>query len=136
MDERDFEQHNTVKLTGCPFLDDGEETDVDAVLAPLIRQVWRLDISTYQCCHEEWPGLASITFPGTDEAMDFLIVAQEDYRTELERWDEGEEGEHAIALRLLVVFPTADIPKLVARFAGVERDDEGDIVPCRRNGRA
>lgn len=123
--------HETVKLPGCPLAGDGETTDVDVLLAPLIREVWRLGIATYQCCQEEWPGLASITFPGTVEAMDFLRVAQENYRTDLERWDELDDGVYWIALRLLVVFPAADIPRLVERFANRERNDAGEFVACK-----
>jgi hypothetical protein len=123
--------HETVKLPGCPLAGDGETTNVDVLLAPLIREVWRLGIATYQCCQEEWPGLASITFPGTVETMDFLRVAQENYRTDLERWDELDEGVYWTALRLLVVFPAADIPRLVGRFADRERNDAGEFVACK-----
>ena len=67
--------------------------------------------------------------------MDFLRVAHENYRTDLDRWDELEGGEYWIALRLLVVCPAADIPRLVERFANRERNDAGEFVPCQRNGR-
>jgi hypothetical protein len=123
--------HETVKLPGNPLAGEGETTDVDVLLAPLIREVWRLGIATFQCCQEECPGLASITFPGTVEAMDFLRVAQENYRTDLERWDELDDGVYWTALRLLVVFPAADIPRLVKRFANRVRTDAGEFVACK-----
>jgi len=67
--------------------------------------------------------------------MDFLRVAQENYRTDLERWDELDDGVYWTALRLLVVFPAADIPRLVERFANRVRNDAGEFVACQRNSR-
>jgi hypothetical protein len=46
----------------------------------------------------------------------FLDVAQRDYKVEIETWDEGQDGEHSIAVRLLVFFPTRDIPYLLKQF--------------------
>jgi len=48
--------------------------------------------------------------------MEFLNVAQREYKVELETWDEGAGGVHAIQVRLLVFFPTKDIPHLVKTF--------------------
>src|SRR4051812_28525653 len=76
----DHHDHETMKVEGCPFTEEGEALDIDVLLAPLIRELWRLEIETEQCCQEEWPGLASIVFPGTGEATDFLWVAQENYK--------------------------------------------------------
>jgi len=115
-------KHETVKLR-CPW-DSNCAIDVDAKLAPLIEQVWRLGIETNGCCEEQSPGLASIDFPGTGGASEFLFIAQKDYRTELERWDEGDAHEKAISLRLQVIFPTAYIPQLVNTFAAVKHDQE------------
>ena len=129
--------HETVKVEGCPFTEEGEALDIDVLLAPLIRELWRLEIETEQCCQEEWPGLASIVFPGTGEAADFLWVAQENYKAELETWDDGEDGEHCIQLNLRVNFPTADIPRLVQLFARAERDLDGELsrgAPGDSNG--
>jgi hypothetical protein len=120
--ERMTHNHGTVKLR-CPW-DDNCPIDIDAKLAPLIEQIWRLRIQTNQCCEEYRPGLASIEFPGTGEAREFLFIAQKDYHTELERWDEGETVQRAINLRLLVIFPTADIPRLVKAFATVEHVED------------
>jgi hypothetical protein len=113
------ERHKTVKLK-CPWRAD--PVDIDAKLAPLIREVWRLGIDTCQCCQERWPGMAEIEFPGTAEAAEFLYFAQQDYCTELERWDEGEDGEHAIGLRLVVHVPLADVPRLVKAFKVVKSE--------------
>lgn len=126
--------HKTVKLKGCPLGDKGYAWHIDVLLAPLIRELWRLGIATLQCCHEEWPGLASIEFPGTAEAAEFLWVAQENYKAELETWDEGPEGGkvHSIQISLRVNFPTADITRLVEAFSKVERDPDGEIVPRRK----
>jgi len=126
--------HKTVKLKGCPLGDKGYAWHIDVLLAPLIRELWRLGIATLQCCHEEWPGLASIEFPGTAEAAEFLWVAQENYKAELETWDEGPEcGKvHSIQISLRVYFPTADIARLVEAFSKLERDPDGEIVPRRK----
>ncbi len=90
--------------------------EIDVRLAPLIRQLWRRGIETSQSCQEYNPGLACIEFPGTAEVMEFLEVAREDYRVELEKWDECAPDCLAVVVRLLVLFPAAGIPKLVARF--------------------
>jgi hypothetical protein len=97
--------------------------DIDAKLAPLIRLLWSRDILTMQSCQEYKPGLAMIEFPGTVEVMEFLEVAQSDYRVELETWDESEEdGQYAIIVSLHVLFPTKDIPRLVEAFAATPRN--------------
>ncbi|HKI38191.1 MAG TPA: hypothetical protein VKA46_40430 [Gemmataceae bacterium] len=104
-------KHKTVKVK----LGD-EEIDIDAKLAPLITLLWAEDIETCQCCEEYRPGEACIEFPSTGEVMEFLNVAQREYKVELETWDEGAGGVHAIQVRLLVFFPTKDIPHLVKTF--------------------
>ncbi len=106
-------RHRTVKVK-TPY---GYTTPIDAELAPLVKLLWAAGIDTEQCCQEEWPGLAAITFPGTGDVMAFLEVAQRPYRVELQTWDEGEGRRLAIAARLLVVFPAADVPRLVQAFA-------------------
>lgn len=107
--------HETVKVR-CPF-DDGKTVKIDAKLAPLIRQIWRLGIRTNQCCQEARPGLAQIEFATADDAADFLSVAQRDYPPTLETWDEGEGGVLAPRIRLAINFSAADVPFLVQRFA-------------------
>jgi hypothetical protein len=46
--------------------------------------LWTAQIDTCQCCQEKWPGLAFIEFPGTFEVVEFLAVAQRDYKVQLE----------------------------------------------------
>lgn len=94
--------------------------DIDEKLAPLIRRLWELDIMTSQCCQERWPGLAEIEFFGVPEVEEFLNVAQRPYKVEVETWDEGNGGEVAVRVRLLVLFPTKDIPRLVKAFAAYQ----------------
>jgi hypothetical protein len=115
-------KHPTVKVK-CPWRD-GEPVPIDVKLAPLIRLLWACNILTYQCCQEQHPGLACIEFPGTLEVCEFLDVAQRNYKAELETWDEGEEGRLSIVVRLLVFFPTKDIPWLVEAF-----EKHKDAVP-------
>ena len=106
--------HKTVKLKL------GRRTvDIDEKLAPLILQLWDLDIVTEQCCQERYPGLAQIAFPSTFEAACFLNVAQRNYWVDVETWDEGdfdEHSEHAFRVNLFVLFPTADILRLTETF--------------------
>ena len=104
-------KHKTVKVKY------GDEVlNIDAKLAPLLPLLWDEDIETCQCCEEYRPGEACIEFPSTGEVMEFLDIAQRPYKVELETWDDGAEGMHAIQVRLLVFFPTQDIPQLVKAF--------------------
>jgi hypothetical protein len=105
--------HKTVKVS-CPWTRD--KIDIDVELAPLIPLLWACGIETNQCCQEGRPGEACIEFPGTREVMEFLHVAQSEYKVELERQDEVEDGELSIVVRLLVFFPTEDVPGLVEAF--------------------
>jgi hypothetical protein len=95
---------------------------IDAKLAPLIRLLWAHDILTYQCCEERYPGLAWIVFPGTVEVGEFLDVAQRHYRVDVETWEDGVDGELCIGVNLFVLFPTADIPRLVRAFEELPRE--------------
>ncbi len=90
--------------------------DVDEKLAPLMPLLWRHGISTDECCQEERPGFASITFPGTDEIHTFLSIAEREYKAEVETRSEAEPGEYLFSVRLFVLFPVKDIPHLVAKF--------------------
>ena len=92
------------------------DIDIDEQLAPLIRLLWKHGVDTCQCCHEYRPGEACIEFPGTKDVCQFLYVAQREFKVELETWDERENGQHSIVVRLLVFFPTNDIPRLVKAF--------------------
>lgn len=104
--------HKTVKV---PF---GEELiDIDVKLAPLLPLLWDWGIETVQCCQEYRPGESCIEFPGTAEVEDFLFRVQKDYKVELETRNEAEGGGFSIRVRLLVFFPTKDIPRLVKALA-------------------
>jgi hypothetical protein len=92
------------------------EVEIDEKLAPLIRLLWARGINTNECCQEDRPGTAYIEFPGTGDVEKFLNVAQKRYRVELQNWNEGVGGELSIRVRLLVYFPTRDIPRLVKVF--------------------
>jgi len=94
------------------------KADIDELLAPLVKLLWQRGLVTYQSCQERYPGLAEIEFAGTDDVEEFLEEAQRLYRVEVETCDEGAGGELAVRVRLLVLFPTADIPRLVRAFGG------------------
>jgi hypothetical protein len=100
----------------CNLFRRGEDIDIDAKLAPLMKEVWRLGIWTSQCCQESEPGLASVSFMELQDAMAFLLVCQKPYRPSLEVWDEGEDGTHSIVMSLNVLFPVADLEEITARF--------------------
>ena len=112
--------HDTVKVN-CPWLG-GCDIDIDVKLAPLIRRLWDLTIQTNECCQEARPGEACIEFPGTSDVEDFLTVAPRNYQVGLETSDGIKDGKRHIRVRLLVSFPTKDIPRLVKVFAAVEGD--------------
>lgn len=104
-------KHKTIKV----FVEE-EEIDIDEKLAPLIPLLWEEDIETIQCCQEYRPGVACIEFPCSGDVEQFLSVAQQPYPVEVETWDEGKDGRLSIRVRLLVFFPTEDIPYLVKMF--------------------
>jgi hypothetical protein len=58
-------------------------------------------------------GEAYIESPSSGAVADFLTVAQREYNMEIEKWDEGDDGDLSMRVRLLVFFPTKDIPLLV-----------------------
>jgi hypothetical protein len=94
---------------------------IDEVIAPLIALLNRRRMVTLQSCQEGWPGLAYIEFASTDDVEEFLNVAQRHYRVEAETWDEGEDDTLSIRVRLLVIFPKADIPMLIKAFAPTKK---------------
>jgi hypothetical protein len=112
--------HDTVKVH-CSWLG-GCDIDIDVKLAPLIRRLWDLAIETNESCQEARPGEACIEFPGTSDVEDFLSVAPRNYKVDLETLDAIKDGKRHIRVRLLVYFPTKDIPRLVKAFAAVEGD--------------
>jgi hypothetical protein len=103
--------HETVKVKVGKW-----KADIDVLLAPLIEAIWKIGIYTYQCCQESHAGLAEIEFPGTAEVEQFLQIAQRYYIVHVETRDEGDDDRVSIGVRLLVLFPTLDIPYLVERF--------------------
>jgi hypothetical protein len=111
-------QHKTITLQWH-----GQPLDIDEQLAQLMPLLWERDIETNRCCQERYPGLAWIEFHSTDDVMEFLEVAQREYKVEVETWDEGEDGRLAIMVSLVVLFPTADIPRLVEAFEQAEQPD-------------
>jgi hypothetical protein len=112
--------HDTVKVH-CSWLG-GCDIDIDVKLAPLIRRLWDLAIETNESCQEARPGEACIEFPGTSDVEDFLSVAPRSYKVELGTSDGIKDGKRHIRVRLLVYFPTRDIPRLVKMFAAGEGD--------------
>jgi hypothetical protein len=95
----------------------GHTIPIDEDIAPLIALLNRRRMVTLQSCQEGWPGLAYIEFDSTDDVEEFLNVAQRHYRVEVETWDEGEDDQLSIRVRLIVIFPTADIPLLTEAFS-------------------
>jgi hypothetical protein len=65
-------QHKTVLVK-----ENGFEARIDKNIAPLIRELWRADIFTFNCCEENRPGIMWIQFASVFEAEMFLnIVAR------------------------------------------------------------
>lgn len=52
---------------------DGEVVSIDVEIAPLISELWRRGIATYQSCQEFRPGTVWIAFPDADSAIRFTI---------------------------------------------------------------
>jgi hypothetical protein len=104
----------------------GNPVEIDEQLAPLLPLLWEHDILTYQSCQEEHPGLACIEFAGSGDVMDFLRIAQRNYRVEARTWDDGDDGEPVIIVQLVVYFPTQDIPRLVQAFKDAPPPEDDD----------
>lgn len=90
-----------------------ESIAVDVGLAPLVCELLRLGIDVHECCEEVRPGLAAIEFVGAGAAEQFLRVALQHCERDVQ----------PVGSRRLVSFPTADIRRLVERFASAERDE-------------
>src|SRR4051812_29175579 len=91
----DMCNHKTKRVTLVPAY----REDIDVKLAPLISLLWEVGIQPEQCCQEENPGFASITFPELDMALDFLnLVARPGraYVVEVETWKQEEDGQPCI----------------------------------------
>jgi len=117
------QRHPTVKVRS-PW----GRLNIDEKLAPLLCLLWRAGLQTNQCCQEVRPGLAEIEFAGSADAENFLYLAQRPYVPKLEIWDEHEEGDKLRFLpriRLLVRFPSADIPALIQEITARIASQEG-----------
>ncbi len=102
--------HPTVKVSRG-------EIEIDVKLAPLIPLLWARGLETNQCCQAYRPGEACVEFRSEFDVMEFLnVTGGRRCKVETETWDEGENGEHSFVVRLLVFFPTRDIPRLVKAF--------------------
>jgi hypothetical protein len=91
------------------------EREVDARIAPLVRELWARGVWAEDPCEEARPGLASITFITAGDVSEFLEAAQREYDVKLESdWykAEGEGEEWRVWLGLVVLFPTNDVPRL------------------------
>jgi hypothetical protein len=65
-------QHKTVLVKW-----DGFEARIDKNIAPLIREIWKAGIFTFNCCEENRPGIIWIQFASVFEAEAFInIVAR------------------------------------------------------------
>jgi hypothetical protein len=114
--------HEKVKLD-CPYFWESDRPipcpriPVDIELAPLMPLIWAYGINAKLCCQERFPGIAEIDFPCAYEVSEFLTVAQREYEVVVETSDEIEDdGRHNYSVRLMVRFPTSDIPALVDAF--------------------
>jgi hypothetical protein len=94
---------------------EGPGTTSDA-LAPLAALLREAGIETVPPYEEEQPGEACIEFAGAGDAELFLNIARRAYKVEVIQWDEGGDGEHLFRVRLVVSFPTGDVPGLSAVF--------------------
>jgi hypothetical protein len=114
--------HKTEKLLN-PF--DGRTVAIDEKLAPLIRLMWKSGIETVECCEEEYPGLAMISFLETFGVETFFYVAKRNYFVQARGfYDEDEEGNCSCCQVFLDVhFPAEEIPRLVKGFKTYESEE-------------
>lgn len=108
----------------------GEEVDIDKMLAPLITQLWRFNINTFECC-EEWeptPGFAVIFFCDVSD-FQFLcrlvLTHEEDdvlsdhismYGEQKGSWSTEIFVNEPDQFEVMWLFPHSDIPLLVERL--------------------
>lgn len=109
--------HETVTMT-CPFT--GASVQVDAMLAPLISEVWRHGWRTNACC-ERSTGLeeASISFMRSMDAFDFIDAARP-AGTPPRSWRivvRSVPGDDV--LRAHVYFPATDVEQAYQRLCAV-----------------
>jgi hypothetical protein len=88
---------------------------IDARLAPLIKQLWKREIDTLQCCHDWGRGEACIEFASSAGVEGFLnlVGAAASCHPEVEIWNEGGDKGPSFRCRLLICFPTAAVAKMV-----------------------
>jgi hypothetical protein len=116
-------KHPAVKIR-CPFM--RGRIEIDKLLAPLMPLIWARGMETLQCCQESRRGLAEIEFENAPDVEEFLDVAQRLYKVEAETWEEpriDESGKQHYRVRILVRFPTKDIPQLVKSFEAACREE-------------
>ena len=62
-------KHQTVRISH-----EDQEADVDKQIAPLIKQMWKAGIETYQSCQDNPPGWVWIQFASSHELERFLSI--------------------------------------------------------------
>jgi hypothetical protein len=100
----------TVKLKHGP-----DNLNIDARLAPLIKQLWKHGIDTLQCSHD-WgrcEACIELTSSAGVEAFLNLVGAAAACHAEVEIWNDGEEEAPSFRCRLLVCFPTANLARMI-----------------------
>lgn len=79
---RRAEKHRTVKVQVGEM-----QADIDEEIAPLIRELWKAGIDTFNSCQENRPGIVWVQFATADDAARFLNVVTE--------YDEEPDGLYA-----------------------------------------
>lgn len=110
---------------------EGQAISVDTGMAKLLRLMWHNNIFTnYSCqgnpqfedetCWENRNNLAYISMPYTQESQDFIFTLMEDFPafnlTDTTRWQLEIDSYPQQGKRIVVKFPSSDIPKLVEFF--------------------
>jgi len=62
-------KHQTVRI-----IHGDQEADVDKQIAPLIKEMWKADIETYQSCQDNPPGWVWIQFMSSHDLERFLSI--------------------------------------------------------------
>ncbi len=60
------------------------EADIDEMLAPLVKEIWKAGISTANSCQENQPGVAWIEFFSSIDATEFLDIVAGEYSDEFD----------------------------------------------------
>jgi hypothetical protein len=98
----------------CPYLN--QTVEIDTLMLPLMKHLWRLDICTIDCCQEYEPGLAAIGFSTTCDTETFLTMCEHSYRLTTDTWHEESHGERRDYVVLMVLFPMTDIYKIIRKL--------------------